>query len=104
MGTEFRVEASPERLCVAGEVDLAVAVELLDAILAAGHAIDGAVLDVDLSGVTFIDSTGIGTLVDAAQRLAADGVTLRVSAASGAVDTIVSISGVAEVIGYQSDR
>ena len=49
------------RLEVAGEVDLAVADELATA--AREHRTSGQVLTVDLSEVTFMDSTGIRVLI-----------------------------------------
>ena len=97
----FGVEASEGKLFVWGEVDLAVRAELLEAILAAGHDTEGSELVVDLSNVSFIDSTGIGTLVHGAQGLAADGVTLRVIAASDAVERIITISGVGTILAYE---
>ena len=55
-------------LRLAGELDLASAVALkgcLDGQIAEGHAH----LRLDLSGITFLDATGLSVLVDAHQRL-----------------------------------
>jgi anti-sigma B factor antagonist len=59
-------EGTGVRIAAAGELDLVTAAELqssLDAELGAGHAIE-----LDLAGVTFVDSTGLRVLVQTAQR------------------------------------
>jgi anti-anti-sigma factor len=48
---------------VTGELDVASAPSLRDALLALLNRGDGASLVVDLRGVTFIDSTGVGSLL-----------------------------------------
>jgi anti-sigma B factor antagonist len=48
---------------VTGELDVASAPALRDALLALLNRGDGASLVVDLRGVTFIDSTGVGSLL-----------------------------------------
>jgi anti-anti-sigma factor len=53
------------RLAVAGEVDLATAPMLGMRILTVLDACHPAVIDVDLAAVTFLDCSGIGTLVTA---------------------------------------
>lgn len=64
--TDFRIdvaaEAGPSTLRVSGEVDLAVAAELRQAGLSCIES-DDVGLRVDLGDVTFIDSTGLGALV-----------------------------------------
>lgn len=76
---------------VTGDVDLATAGQLRDALVrsaAAGHP-----LAVDLSGVRFLDATGIGALV--AGRLATGG-RFRVVGATGVVHRVLSITGLLE--------
>ena len=63
--TEFVVESSPEQpgvLVVSGELDIATVDEL---VAGARAALDSgtSVLRIDVSGVTFVDSTGLGALV-----------------------------------------
>jgi anti-anti-sigma factor len=62
-----RVSDGAWQVTVTGEVDLATAPNLRDALLAIPPDVDRIV--VDLSEVTFIDSTGIGALVAATQHL-----------------------------------
>lgn len=71
----FRVTVAEDgpsrlRLEVSGEVDLLVAPELLDTILCAGMASGRPrTVVVDLAGVTFMDSSGLGALLEAQRRL-----------------------------------
>ena len=65
------LEGTRRRVTVAGELDLVTAAELqsrLDAELTDGHDVE-----LDLSGVAFVDSTGLGVLVHTAQRAQAAG-------------------------------
>lgn len=72
---------------VSGEIDMAVA-ELVKTFLLDGIG----PLELDLSGVTFIDSTGIRLLVDAQQVR-----TVRITAASPAVIRVLEIVGLTNV-------
>lgn len=75
MGLTIDTEVTPEltTVSVAGEVDVSNAHEMgdvLDELVAQGAR----KVDVDLSAVPYIDSTGIGVLVGAAHRISeADG-------------------------------
>jgi len=95
----FGVEVSAGGLSVSGEVDMAVASTLLDAIVTAGQTGPAADLVVDLSQVTFLDSSGISALIEAQRRLAASDVELRVSNASPFVTKVFAVSGVDRVLG-----
>ena len=61
---------------VTGEIDVATAPSLREH-LAAHEAADESVVVVDLTGVTFLDSTALGVLVGAYRRLTDAGGTLR---------------------------
>ncbi len=68
-------------VCVHGELDLATASRLRQALL--GAAGDGpADLVVDLSGVTFVDATGLGALLRAAEAVRVAGGELRLASPS----------------------
>ena len=95
----FGVEASPGSLRVTGEVDLAVAATLLDAILSVGLTGDVAEVVVDLSEVSFLDSTGMTALVEARNRLADTRVELRVADPSPFVRRVLVLGGVSEQLG-----
>lgn len=69
----FSVTTEPPRagvvtVVVAGEVDTATAPEVEHALIGAIRRNDAMVLIVDMTGVTFIDSTGLGSLVRAFER------------------------------------
>jgi anti-sigma B factor antagonist len=84
----FRITKTDGALIVEGEVDLAAADELRDALLesaAAGTSV------VDASGVTFIDSTGLHVLLTAGRALNGTG-PLVVRSPSRAVRRLLSIA------------
>jgi anti-anti-sigma factor len=66
----------------AGELDLATVVRLEDVLRRVENDHGGAIV-LDLGGLTFIDSTGISTLVKAWRRSHANGDRLRVRGATG---------------------
>ena len=86
-------------VCVEGEVDVSNADALREAVL--GLIADDAVktVEVDLAGVPYIDSTGIGVLVGAAHRAEDAGKALRVLRAQDNVSRIFGMLGVDEIIG-----
>ncbi|WP_127499520.1 STAS domain-containing protein [Actinoplanes solisilvae] len=53
---------------------------------------------VDLSGLVFIDSTGLGALIFGFQRARDTGVRFRLAKASPAVRQVLQLSGVLEVV------
>ncbi len=85
------IEGSTTVLRLHGEIDLA-SVGTLRACL---DAVDPHLCDVvvDLGGVTFLDSTGIGELAHAGGRLHARGGRLEVRHASGGVARALEVSG-----------
>lgn len=82
-------------VCVSGEVDVSNASELRDATDAALS--DGASsVSVDISDVSYIDSTGIGVLVGAAHRAIDEGVAFSVANPQRNVARILSLLGMGE--------
>jgi anti-sigma B factor antagonist len=85
-------------LHVAGEVDLATAPALRDALgalLADGAA---ARVVVDLSAVTFLASSGLAALLEAHQRACASGRALRVVVAERTVWRVLEVTGLVRVL------
>jgi anti-sigma B factor antagonist len=81
---------------VVGEVDVATAPTLrdrLDTVVTTG---DGAVV-VDLAGVTFIDSTGLGVLIGARKRCADEGRQLRIVVGEPRILKVFEITGLTEL-------
>lgn len=83
-------------LCVAGDLDIGVAGEL--ELLAHEHFVAGRPVALDLSGVGFMDSSGVGTLVSLWQRAGADADSLTIRATSEAVHRVLEITGLLEVL------
>jgi anti-sigma B factor antagonist len=77
-------------LAVSGEIDAHTAPTLAEAI----DSSDVSELEVDLSAVEFVDSSGLRVLIDAHQRADADGRVLRLARPSAAVRRLFEISGV----------
>lgn len=89
-------------LRLAGELDMSSAPELnaaVDRLAAAGERH----LLVDLTELTFCDSTGIAAFVRGDNRAAADGGWLRVTGATGRVARVLQVTGLAEVLTYDGD-
>ena len=80
-----------------GECDLEVRDDLIATLLRAVG--DAELVVVDLAGVTFMDSSGIHGLVTAHRSARGAGRALHVVNASGAVATVLEITGVAGLLG-----
>ncbi|WBB68940.1 STAS domain-containing protein [Micromonospora sp. WMMD812] len=89
-------------LRLVGELDMSTAPELnavIDRLTEAGERR----LLVDLTELTFCDSTGIAAFVRGDNHAAADGGWLRVTGASGRVERVLRLTGLAEVLRYEPD-
>jgi anti-sigma B factor antagonist len=82
---------------VAGEIDVGTECKFRDALTS---ALARGVLRVvvDLAGVTFMGSTGIGVLMGTRRVLVAEGGSLVLAAPRGEVAEVLSLTGVGEVI------
>lgn len=80
-------------ITVTGEVDVSCADTLRNALVAALET-KAAHITVDLSAVTYIDSTGIGVLVGAAHKAAEQSATLTVTHLQKNVARVLSLLGV----------
>src|SRR5262245_6437237 len=81
---------------VTGEIDLETSPEL-GAVLANLEPA-GADVDIDLAGVTYIDSTGLRALLTARDAAREAGGSLRVSATSNIVARLIDITGCHELL------
>ena len=80
-----------------GEIDLATVGKLEDA-LAASMNTGGMDIAVDLTGVTFMDSTGLRALLAASQQLTDSGQRMALIVSGGPVDRLLDISGVGQTL------
>lgn len=89
-----QADESTVTLVLTGSIDLVTREALHDAGL---EVIDsGKALAFDMMGVEFIDSTGIGTLVELRIAAQAAGVEASITRRSARVDRILEITGLAE--------
>ncbi len=77
---------------VTGDVDLATSTRLRDALQQAA-ATSSSVVRVDMTGVTFLDSSGISVLVDAQQQLGQSSSRLVLHGVGDHVKRVLEISG-----------
>ena len=103
LAMEIVTEGSQATICLAGEVDVAVAADLaaLGALTASSEAVEAIVLD--MSSVSFIDCAGIGALI--AIRLAARErfVDVRLRGITPAVDRVLGLTGLKPVFATTAD-
>ncbi len=92
-------DRTPSRRVVtaSGEVDIASAPRLRDALFDAVLDADGDVV-VDLTAVTFMDSTGLGVLANAYKRLGSHGRRLVVKSPTKKVRRVLEVCRLDEVI------
>jgi anti-sigma B factor antagonist len=86
-------EAATVTIALAGDADLAGIGEFED-VLATHLGTDVETVRVDLSAVSFIDSTGINALLKGRRTAEGHGQTLVVTAASGLVREVLDMTGV----------
>ncbi|AEV84346.1 Anti-sigma F factor antagonist [Actinoplanes sp. SE50] len=85
-------------LTVAGEIDLATADVVYDAIAAAADTPAAQHVEINLRHVEFCDSTGIGALMRARHFALEHAVTLHVVEPSGFVRRVLELAGVLEIL------
>ncbi|HOK53205.1 MAG TPA: anti-sigma factor antagonist [Armatimonadota bacterium] len=96
-----RSEKNPPRVTVMGEIDFSACRRLRSELNHASQD-DCKILEIDLSGVDFIDSSGIVVLLDTAKALRKQGKELHVVMCSDNVYRVLFSCGVAEVLGVPS--
>jgi anti-sigma B factor antagonist len=82
----------PVVVALDGQIDLHNAAELREAIIA-GLASDAPGIVLDLTGVDFLDSAGLGILVGAERRARSLGKTFRLTGVAGRVQRVLDLSG-----------
>ena len=89
-------DGSTAIVAASGEIDLSSVRELRTAVTAAAENCDR--LRLDLTEVEFIDSTGLGGLLELRSTLRARNVTLEIVAGDGPVRQAVEITGLSELL------
>jgi anti-sigma B factor antagonist len=84
---------------LSGEVDLASAEALEEAIRHAEESDADRIL-VDLEGLDFIDSTGLGTLLEAARRSEANGDRIRFTRGRDSVAELLRLTAIDQTLRY----
>jgi anti-anti-sigma factor len=87
-------------LRIVGEIDLSVADELLREALAQLHGGNG--LDLDLGGVTFLDSSGLGTLLRLRNEAENSSKSLSLFNVSASVMRLLEVTGLTGAFTVQS--
>lgn len=90
-------EAGQDTVVLAGSIDLVTRQSLLDE----GRAVleQGGPLTLDMAEVEFIDSTGIGALIELARMARSQGSAVRISRASARVERVLEFSGLDQALG-----
>ena len=102
---DVEVESTPYGALVAieGELDLATVPRVRAALAAEPVASAGAVV-IDLTGVTFMDSTGLATLAGFERELAAHGGRLALACPEGPARLLLDVTGLAEQLALYATR
>jgi len=100
MEDELKIRTSRDgttaTVAAAGEIDLSTVDELRSAVTGAADDIEKLLLD--LTGVEFIDSAGLGGLLELRSTLRSRNVTLQISADEGPVRQAMEITGLSELL------
>lgn len=98
------IDAGTVRIAAVGEVDMASAGRLGDAIAQALVHRQPRRIVVDLAGVTFMDSSGLNVLVSCRGEAYAQGCELLLNSPAPAVHRILEVTGLLEIFGLPARR
>jgi anti-anti-sigma factor len=98
LGLDYELRGTTAAVTVTGDLDMAAAFKLEPAIERAvsENRVDEVVLD--LGGIDFMDSAGLGSLLSTQQRLNDLGITATVRRPSEAVKRVLDASGTRDVL------
>lgn len=88
------IEVAPGEFQVSGEIDAHSSESFAEALAAAAERSEAAT--VDMSGVTFMDSSGLRVLVEAQQRAEAGGPSLVLRSPSRQITRLLDLAGLTE--------
>jgi anti-sigma B factor antagonist len=98
MKIDTRVEPGRIVVAVCGEIDMAVCDDLAIALDDAVDRAQGGLVVVDLSHTSFMDSTGIRTLLRGHQAATATSAGFRVIGAAGVVGQVLEVTGLLDIL------
>ena len=98
LGFDYELRGTTAELAVNGDLDMAAAFKLEPAIERVVSANDVDELILDLGGVEFIDSAGLGTLLATHERLTDLGIKPRITRPSAAVERVLDATGTRGVL------
>lgn len=105
MTDPFAIAVRGSMICLAGEIDIAAAPPLRAAAIDALEQSSGDELILDLSRVTFMDSSGIGALVAIRNAASAKDQAVRIVDPSPAVRRMLELTALTAVFGlHEVDR
>ena len=93
MGPHYCIERTPDGLALIGEVDLAASREVHEGLVSL--LAPGATVTVELSAVTFIDSSGLDALLRAHRHAESNDARLVLRAPSARVHRLFELTGIA---------
>jgi anti-anti-sigma factor len=94
---EFAILQSGTNWVVEGELDASTAALVTAAV--STEADSGGTLRLDLSGVTFIDSSGLGVLVDLSRQVSERGGSVQIDDPSSSVARLLEITKMTDLFG-----
>jgi anti-sigma B factor antagonist len=97
-GVDMQEVGDHLQVLVRGELDLQAAPRLRTALLEVTTQRDAPQIEVDLSAVTFIDSTGVSVILQAWQRVNESGGRLVLCATSRPVARVLETAGLADLL------
>ena len=98
----FGVTINDPTVHVQGDLDMAGAETLLEAIRALAHASSDHAIALDLTELTFVDSTGISVFVRAHQELERGGKQLVIESVPDRVERTLELAGVTAYLNVRS--
>lgn len=98
----FGVTICDRTIRVYGDVDMAVTEQLVDAIRCCAQSVDDRTVALDLTNLTFLDSTGINALIRSHQDLAGMGKELVLHGIPERVRRTLTVAGVVDHLNVRS--
>jgi anti-sigma B factor antagonist len=92
--TPLAISPTPKGFAVVGEIDAHTAPAITEAVTQTTSSS----LEIDLSGVDFVDSSGLRALIEAHQRFESNGGSLTLVRPSSVVARLFDISGVGDYL------